>query len=1100
MRFIADGPWLPDELLTARDAGQVIFFCGAGVSQAEASLPNFPTLAGCVLKSLGSAQDSPARRLFKASQRFEAETCLTGIVATDRIFGLLEREFDPAEVREAVANALRPPNDYKLDAHRTMLDLSRDRAGVARLVTTNFDRLFEECDPSLGSFNPPHLPDPRREKDFRGIIHIHGRVDTEYRAACDDEFVLSSSDFGRAYLADGWATRYIQSLLQRYKVVFVGYSADDPPVQYLLEALSRSDERPNELYAFQAGHVDQAAAQWTHKGVNPIPYESADRHAALWQTLRAWAERARDVDAWYQSVIALAARGPTDLRPHERGLVAHLAATREGARRLVVENPLPAAWLCVLDPVQRYKATSPANPYKEVSERFDPFEAFGLDSDKAPLQVDPKDLFAKREVPNDAWDLFASTKADRENLPLEATGRLRDADAASSPKLPARLWYLGMYLNSVAHQSAALWWAAHQANLHPDIVASLERSLRQETDRFSHDIRRGWRLLIAAWRDRRVDPDLRRYEFEVIVKQDGWSTELVRAMVEMYRPVLIVRPPLQSFTPPDNPDVPLEKILWLDVEYPHPHEPLIFPEDHLAYAVLLLRGQIEHAIALEQEVRGHDRIFFDTMRSDDGEELDEGYKLTRHLRTFTKMITRLAALTPLEAKAEFACWPRIGNQVFVHMRIWAASQPDVLGAEQAAEVFLSLDDESFWNAQHQRDLLYALRDRWTQMADVDRRRIEQRLFTGNLPWPEVLDDTALTASYRLNRLQWLHDNGVHFESELDAQIAKIRRDAPGWEPRFASGTARPHVGPVTSFITETSPAHLVGLPLGQILAAARESARIDFESAVEHRHYLGLAQERPALALAVLTDAARKGEFAESEWATLLHSTSRGEVKLRLLCAVGLRVSRLKLEQLVTLRHPVSEWLHDRARTLFGELPDVFRAVWTALAAALVAYPPPDRFHRSDSDWVEDGFSQPAGRLVCALLKDPATPNFGVGAGLSDTWKVRLEQLLALPGDARRHAIAMISPHLNWLYNVDPEWAGRHLLGFANRADADGQAFWGGYFWAARTPQLPLYMRLKPAFIALARVGTCRRDYSNKLAGMLLAGLACSRNFGPRIM
>jgi hypothetical protein len=31
------------------------------------------------------------------------------------------------------------------------------------------------------------------------------------------------------------ATRFIQSLLARFQIVFVGYTADDPPVQYLLE-------------------------------------------------------------------------------------------------------------------------------------------------------------------------------------------------------------------------------------------------------------------------------------------------------------------------------------------------------------------------------------------------------------------------------------------------------------------------------------------------------------------------------------------------------------------------------------------------------------------------------------------------------------------------------------------------------------------------------------------------------------------------------------------------------------------------------------------------------------------------------------------------
>src|SRR3546814_6142513 len=94
---------------------------------------------------------------------------------------MLEREFEPSEVREAVALALKPEPGYGLDAHRTVLDLARTRSGVARLVTTNFALLFEECDLTLESSNPPLLLDPGRELDFRGIVHIHGRVDPDYR-------------------------------------------------------------------------------------------------------------------------------------------------------------------------------------------------------------------------------------------------------------------------------------------------------------------------------------------------------------------------------------------------------------------------------------------------------------------------------------------------------------------------------------------------------------------------------------------------------------------------------------------------------------------------------------------------------------------------------------------------------------------------------------------------------------------------------------------------------------------------------------------------------------------------------------------------------
>jgi len=209
----------------------------------------------------------------------------------------------------------------------------------------------------------------------------------------------------------------------------------------------------------------------------------------------------------------------------------------------------------------------------------------------------------------------------------------------------------------------------------------------------------------------------------------------------------------------------------------------------------------------------------------------------------------------------------------------------------------------------------------------------------------------------------------------------------------------------------------------------------------------------------VLTDAARKGEFPAQLWTALLHETAKGEPNRRLLTAIAARLARLGPEKVAELRHPVSEWMCDRATWLLTNLPDVFQAVWDLLAAALSAHPPKDRFRRADAGWVDDGLNQPAGRMVDALFKDPAKTDFNSDKGLPAEWKTRLDQLLALPGDARRHAIAMTAPHSNWLYFIDPDWTESRLLTVADGDDADAQAFWGGYFWAARTPQLPLYGR-----------------------------------------
>ena len=52
-----NGPAIPDELLVASDKGQVLFFCGAGVSSAKAQLPGFLDLADRVLNELRALPD-----------------------------------------------------------------------------------------------------------------------------------------------------------------------------------------------------------------------------------------------------------------------------------------------------------------------------------------------------------------------------------------------------------------------------------------------------------------------------------------------------------------------------------------------------------------------------------------------------------------------------------------------------------------------------------------------------------------------------------------------------------------------------------------------------------------------------------------------------------------------------------------------------------------------------------------------------------------------------------------------------------------------------------------------------------------------------------
>src|SRR3546814_19432602 len=77
------------------------------------------------------------------------------------------------------------------------------------------------------------------------------------------------------------------------------------------------------------------------------------------------------------------------------------------------------------------------------------------------------------------------------------------------------------------------------------------------------------------------------------------------------------------------------------------------------------------------------------------------------------------------------CSSDLANEVFTRLRIWAAGHAELVDPTEAGEIFRSLDEESFWSDQHERDLLYALRDRWSELEASDRSAIEGRLLTGN---------------------------------------------------------------------------------------------------------------------------------------------------------------------------------------------------------------------------------------------------------------------------------------------------------------------------------------------------------------------------------
>lgn len=1077
MRFIENGPSIPDDLLLARDAGQVLFFCGAGVSRAGAHLPDFVTLAKQVVSSLGSAASSPAHTLFEGAKS----------VPTDRIFGMLEREFEPAEVRSTVAAALKPLAPYTLDAHRALLDLSRTPGGVPRLVTTNFDLLFEECEPGISSSNQLRLPDPNRAADFKGIIHLHGMVNASYTRASDDEFVLSSADFGHAYLSDGWATRYIQSLLEHFRIVFVGYSADDPPVQYLLEGLNRFGKPAHPLYAFQNGAPEEAAAQWIHKGVEPIAFDSTDRYALLWDTLSAWAERARDVDGWYDRVIARCADGPEALAPFERGQFAHIASSVYGAKRLLAKGrQLPAEWISVLDSCVRY-ATPTRNLTGDANSIFDPFDAFSLDGDAPPLPTDPQNFGASRAIPEGAWNGMSVTASDLAKLPLNATAQLLH-NAGTVPALAPRLEHLGLWFHSLANQPAALWWAASKKGLHPQIEAAIKHSLAYGSERFAPAVSNGWNFLLASWRRPDINPDLDRYSIQNRAKKLGWSPSIVREAMALYRPFIKVRQASSARAPQLHPELALKEIVAVDIEYPLPHEPFDFPTSMLAFAVAQMREHLEYAIQLEGEVSGDEWLYLETTRPDDGDARPSVMSgLTGHVFTYMRMVTQLYDDSPVLARDEASRWVGV-DRVSTRVRIWAAGHATLTSPEQAGRIFLALSDEMFWG-NNQRDLLFSLRDRWSELPTTISAALEKRLLNGHIPWDKSRSDhDELVAHYRLNWLYWLSKNGVNFSFDIAAEISALRLIATQWASESGDNAVQPGVSKVRGIDTDRSADILADVPFEDLLIEAEKANGYDCRSGVIRRPFHGLTTAQPAKALRVLTNALRRGNFYPWAWDAFLSAEEKGDSSPRMRVAIAKRVARLTASQLSQVAHQAADWLRRRGELLMQQDQQVFDTVWDALVNALALLPDKRHLSGPNRGWVNEAINMPTGWMIDALQKDPKAKGFTPEGGLSTPWHRRLEQLLSLPGDHRQHAIVILAAHLNWIFHVDELWATQHLLPLSENAGDASEAFWAGYLWAKQAPQTLLYRHLKQPLLELACRLDLRQEYVNPLAGILLAG------------
>lgn len=1072
MRFVADGPVIPDHLLEVRDDGQVVFLCGAGVS-IPAGMPSFIQLTDDVLGHFRAPEDLQASQMF-AQWNSGADSVGAG-VPLDRIFNSIQEAFGRDQVNAAVAKFLEIPGGAAMSKeHSIVARLSTDAEGNPQIVTTNFDLLFEHpgvIKSPYQIFEPPTFPDLRHNQPVSGLTYLHGRLRTDDTRPHD--YVLGSADFGRAYLAEGWATGFVRLLLERYTVVLLGYQADDPPVLYLLQGLnSTSMPASGRLYAFDRGAPEVVEAKWRNRGVTPIAYQGENNnHSRLWTSLEAWANRADDPDTWRSRVIDLACEGPRALQAHERGQVAHVVRTNLGAREFAEAEPAPPAeWLCVLDNGCRLADVGTGHG---TDSEFIPRDHYALDDD--PVEP-PRDrtwrggnLIAWHpgdECPTSEFCLSGTTLQGLETL-------------------PPRLLHLCRWIADNAFDPVVTWWAAKQHRLHPRLASMISRRLESE-DEIPATGRLVWDLIFEQHeRGGRDFFNMRWVAMRRRIEREGWTRSTLRALERCIEPAIAignvtgnarVKPPLAPW-----PQISLNDIADFRVEVPDlDGMPLEVPDKVVGAVFSMASRNLIRGLERREEI-GRSWSPRVTLYRDTGDTSDIGEHYRSPAGEFVfwvaELMTRAAHLDPGRVAATIALWPSDERTVLNKLRLYAWNLPAVFSGEQVAAGLMALDQDSFWKLDDQREFLFLIRGRWDEIPDQEKVRLLERLFAGRDAYPgEDSEDYPDSRDIEVvSRLRWMERNGCVFPEGMPGRIAEVQDRLPEWNDAWAQNAARNLEGQVCTVEIVTDPSVFDGVPVPQIVETALKHSSRQFAGFKDYRPFDGLVRDDPEKSLAALEAVAEMDEYPSELWRALIQQWPEAapHQATRQLCE---RLRKLPREVVLKNRHDISFWIRDRLPTV-AESDEVlaFETLDHLLCRISAGGPGATRsgfgvisigVERSRRT-LEHAINAPIGRLTRALLTFLDARQLSQGHGMPDSFATRLERLLSTPGEGPDHAVCLLSKRLSRLHDIAPDWVQTHMLPWFTLDNPASEPAWNGLLSGAQIVGPELFDTIKVPFLGL---------------------------------
>ncbi|AIY67491.1 anti-phage defense-associated sirtuin Dsr1 [Pseudoalteromonas piratica] len=1047
MQFVKNGPEVPEKLLQAHEEGKVVFFCGAGISF-PAGLPGFGGLVWKLYEKMGVTPDAVQEQALKAGQFDTAVSLLEAVKQTNEW---------RRDVRQEMAKLLEP--DYSLtnatSTHRALLQLSLTKDKKTRLITTNFDRIFDKAGEqeklNYPVYKAPLLPVPKNR--WNGLVYLHGLLPEPLNSAELDHLVISSGDFGLAYLTERWAARFVSELFRSYTVCFVGYSLNDPVLRYMMDALAADrllGESPPEMFAFgefKKGKFDDEYKQWKAKNVTPILYKSFQKHYYLHKTLINWSNTYKDGLSGKEQIVATTAPfKPTssDYYNEYARKLAWALSDPSGIPAKTFSNLIPSpplSWLSVLDTIEL--KGEELNRFGIFDSGIKPEATFSLFCRPARSSQSPLMALSHSSYIEPQWD----------NVMRGLSKWL--VCHLNNPELVLFLQKRGGVLNSQLHFLIEKEISEQIKQKKDGNNAYFEELIRKSSDAvLSEEMLTVWNLVLAGYCAHSPHHH-NLYSWADEYKNTGITPALKSKLRKALAPVVTFRKPLNSLGEEYRDG--LKKYLDWEVDL----------------STSFAHSAVEHIARVDTWGSDISSIFYDVnallielmeLKSALGgvdEYTDYTYihqpSISEHPQnkdynnwTILIDLVRDSWLSLLEkdatkAKSIVSIWWLTPFPIFKRLAFFAVSKFALITAAEINGWLEQEDARWLWSVSSQRELLQLLPHLAQRFDAVNTSRLLANICLGpRREWfkegltEEEFDHLVIREQWL--RLEKLKQAGLVFDEEAEQVYQNIKQENPQWELDEEQKEEFPFWMGDGSYYRDTSPSPTNEAELIEWLKSKPDHDHWDDDDwSIRCKNNFTLAKN----ALLVLEE---ENIWIPERWRQALNvwtESKRLSIKAwRSLANVFLEMDELKLKDIAW---NLSRWLKNNTNCRALREEQYFSFVDRLLTA------PYDFEYDEVNDVITAAINHPIGITTESLFIRWYEEKPNDNAGLEDKYRERFEMLVTNESDVYNLSRVIVVTNALSLYRVSPEWSKQHILPLFNWENRDVATLaWRSYLWSPR--------------------------------------------------